>query len=122
MARRKFSNEFKREAVHLVSVRGVMIAQAAQALDVHATALLRWVRQAKSGERRPFPVTGVIGWMMSDFGGFRARERSSKRRGTHRKGRGLVRQRPDLMFGFVARHRRIGPVSWICDALGVSRS
>ncbi len=26
------------------------------------------------------------------------------------------------MFGFVAKHRGIWPVSWMCDALGVSRS
>lgn len=26
------------------------------------------------------------------------------------------------MFGFVAKHRGVWPVSWICDALGVSRS
>lgn len=27
-----------------------------------------------------------------------------------------------MMFGFVAKHRGIWPVSWMCDALGVSRS
>ncbi len=26
------------------------------------------------------------------------------------------------MFGFVAKHRAIWPISWMCDALGVSRS
>lgn len=26
------------------------------------------------------------------------------------------------MFGFVAKHRGVWPVSWMCDALGVSRS
>ena len=27
-----------------------------------------------------------------------------------------------MKFGFVAKHRVIWPVSWICEALGVSRS
>jgi putative transposase len=27
-----------------------------------------------------------------------------------------------MKFGFVAKHRGIWPVSWICEALGVSRS
>ena len=27
-----------------------------------------------------------------------------------------------MIFGFVAKHRAIWPVSWICEALGVSRS
>ena len=26
------------------------------------------------------------------------------------------------MFGFIAKHRGFGPVSWMCEALGVSRS
>ena len=27
-----------------------------------------------------------------------------------------------MIFGFIAKHRAIWPVSWMCDALGVSRS
>lgn len=37
MTKRQFSHEFKIEAVHLVMVRGVSVAQAARDLDVHAT-------------------------------------------------------------------------------------
>jgi len=36
MTRRQFSREFKREAVHLVTQRGVSVAQAARDLDLHA--------------------------------------------------------------------------------------
>src|ERR1700754_623722 len=39
-----------------------------------------------------------------------------------KKSRGLLRQGLDMRFGFVAKHRGIWPVSWICEALGVSRS
>ena len=45
MTRRVFSREFKREAVHLVTQRGVSVAQAARNLDLHATVLSRWVRE-----------------------------------------------------------------------------
>jgi putative transposase len=27
-----------------------------------------------------------------------------------------------MIFGFIAKHRVIWPVSWMCEALGVSRS
>ena len=27
-----------------------------------------------------------------------------------------------MKFGFIAKHRRIWPVAWMCDALGVSRA
>jgi len=33
-----------------------------------------------------------------------------------------LRQGPTVMFGFVAKHRVVWPVSWMCDALGVSTS
>ncbi|MEM7683346.1 MAG: transposase, partial [Pseudomonadota bacterium] len=55
MARRKFSEEFKREAVHLITVRGVSAAQAARDLDVHATVLRRWVNAADSKGMQAFP-------------------------------------------------------------------
>jgi transposase len=46
--RRKFSDEFKREAVQLVTVRGVSIAQAARDLAIHVNLLRLWIRTATS--------------------------------------------------------------------------
>lgn len=60
MVRRKFSEEFKREAVHLVTVRGVSAAQAARDLDVHATVLRRWVNAAQSKGMQAFPGHGRL--------------------------------------------------------------
>ena len=39
-----------------------------------------------------------------------------------KKSRGLLRQGPDMMFAFVAKHRGIWPTATISEALGVSRS
>jgi transposase-like protein len=51
--RRKFSREFKLEAVKLVLERGVSAAQAACDLDVHANCCSRWLcRSARRGSRR----------------------------------------------------------------------
>ena len=44
MERRKFSREFKLEAVNLVRERGVTVAQAARDLDVQQNVLRNWVR------------------------------------------------------------------------------
>ena len=44
MRRRKFSREFKLEAVRLVKDRGVAVAQAARDLDLHANVLRKQVR------------------------------------------------------------------------------
>ena len=45
ITRRKFSREFKIEAVRLVTDRGVAVAQAARDLDVAESVLRRWMRE-----------------------------------------------------------------------------
>jgi len=45
MERRKFSREFKLEAVRLVKERGVAVAQAARDLDLHENVLRIGCRQ-----------------------------------------------------------------------------
>jgi hypothetical protein len=39
-----------------------------------------------------------------------------------KKSRGLLREGNDMKFGFIAKHRGIWPVRWMCEALGVSRA
>ena len=45
MQRRKFSREFRLEAVKLVRERGVSVSQAARDLDLHENVLRKWVRE-----------------------------------------------------------------------------
>src|SRR5438093_11065449 len=35
---------------------------------------------------------------------------------------GGPRRRETMKFGFIAKHRTIWPVAWLCEAMGVSRS
>ena len=60
MQRRKFSREFKIEAVRLVRERGVSVAQAARDLDVHVNALRKWVRQLVADPGQAFPGHGQM--------------------------------------------------------------
>jgi len=56
--RRKYTDEFKREAVDLILAHGYGIAEAARNLGINATMLSRWKReQGKHGEHA-FPGTG----------------------------------------------------------------
>ena len=45
MQRRRFSREFKIEAVKLVRERGVSVAQAGRDLGVHENVLRKWVKE-----------------------------------------------------------------------------
>jgi transposase len=60
MRRRKFSREFKLEAVSLVKDRGVAVAQAAGDLDLHENVLRNWVKQLGADPRHAFPGHGQM--------------------------------------------------------------
>lgn len=60
MERRKFTREFKLEAVNLVRERGVTVAQAARDLGVHGTVLRRWVQEVAADSRQAFPGQGQM--------------------------------------------------------------
>ncbi len=57
-ARRRFSGEFKREAVRLVRERRVSLAQVARDLDVHVNLLRGWVKAAEADPEHAFRGEG----------------------------------------------------------------
>jgi transposase len=58
MTRRKFSREFKLEAVKLVTERGVTVAQACRDLELAESVLRRWMREATVAPATAFPGNG----------------------------------------------------------------
>ena len=56
--RGKYSDEFKREAVDLISVHGYGIAEAARNLDINAGMLGRWKRELERSGEHAFPGKG----------------------------------------------------------------
>lgn len=58
MERRKFSREFKLEAVKLVRERGVAVAQAARDLDLHVNVFASGCASSLPTRSRPSPVMG----------------------------------------------------------------
>ena len=60
MERRKFTREYKLEAVKLVKERGVSVAEAARDLGVHANVLREWVRAFSADPAQAFPGQGQM--------------------------------------------------------------
>lgn len=60
MGRRKFTREFKLEAVKLVTERGMRATQVAKDLDIGPNVISRWVREAKADKQQAFPGRGVM--------------------------------------------------------------
>ncbi|MBP6434161.1 MAG: IS3 family transposase [Sphingorhabdus sp.] len=123
MERRKFTREFKLEAVRLIKERGVSVSQASRDLDVHQTVLRNWVRDFGSDPASAFPGHGQMKPEQLEIARLRKEVAKLKaERDILKKGRGLLCEGLPVRFAFIATHRDIWPVSWICGALGVSRS
>jgi transposase len=60
MERRKFTREFKLEAVRLIKERGVSYARAAQDLGVHQSQLRSWVKAFADDPAQSFPGHGQM--------------------------------------------------------------
>ena len=60
MERRKFTREFKLEAVRLIKERGVSYAQASQDLGVHVSQLRNWVKALADDPQQAFPGHGQM--------------------------------------------------------------
>jgi transposase len=60
MGRRKYSREFKLEAVKLVRERGVELKRAAHDLDVSEGILRRWVKEFSTDPGQAFPGQGQL--------------------------------------------------------------
>ena len=122
MERRKFTREFKLEAVRLIKDRGVSYVQASQDLGVHVSQLRDWVKKFSDDPQHAFPGHGQMKPEQARDRAAQARSDEAEGGAGHpKKSRGLLREGIDVKFGFIAKHRGIWPADWLCGALGVSR-
>ena len=121
MERRRFTREFKLEAVRLIRDRGVSYAQASQDLKVHPTQLRNWVKAFADDPQHAFPGQGQMKPEQLEIARLKREVIKLKAERHLKKSRGLLREGINVKFGFIAKHRGIWPADWICGALGVSR-
>ena len=58
LKRKQYTQEFKKEAVELVTQQNYTITQAAKSLGIHGNILARWRREYLAQEKQAFPGTG----------------------------------------------------------------
>jgi transposase len=58
--RKKYSKEFKLDAVSLITDQGYSRSEAARSLDINANMLGRWVKQFRSEDGQAFRGTGNL--------------------------------------------------------------
>src|SRR5258708_11447115 len=128
MERRKFTREFKLEAVRLIKDRGVSYVQASQELGVHPSQLRDWVKKFADDPQHAFPGQGQmkpeqleIARLKHEVAKLKAeRDILKKPRPTSRRNRREVRfhcEAPgDLAGGFVVRGARCLARRGLCPA------
>jgi putative transposase len=121
MERRRFTREFKLEAVRLIRDRGVSYSQASEDLKVHPTQLRSWVKALADDPQHAFPGKGQMKPEQLEIAQLKREVIKLKAERDIQKSRGLLREGIDVKFGFIAKHRGIWPAGWLCEALGVSR-
>ena len=106
MQRRKFSREFKLEAVKLVRERGVLVSQAARDLDLHENVLRKWVREQTADPGSAFPGHGALKPEQQEIERLRRElARMKAERDILKKKRRPTCQGLDMRFEFIAKHR-----------------
>jgi putative transposase len=125
-SRRRFTTEYKQEAVQLLTQCGVTVAQAARDLGLNPNLLRKWIREQAADPVHAFPGEGRQKPGQTELARLRREVATLKMEHDI-----LKKARPTLLwsrcectlkFGFVAKNRVIWPVEFMCEALGVSRS
>ena len=122
MERRKFTREFKLEAVRLIKDRGVSYVQASQDLGVHLSQLRDWVKKFADDPQHAFPGHGQMKPEQAEIARLKREVIKLKaERDILKKAAAYFAKEVDVKFSFIAKHRGIWPADWLCGALGVSR-
>ena len=119
-ARRSFTDEFRAGAVRLVLDEGKTVAQVARDLDLTASALANWVKQARAD--RSNGKTGLTTEERAGAGAAAQGEPRAADGARHpKKSRGLLREGERVKFALIEAEKASCPVAISCKALGVSR-
>ena len=122
MERRKFTREFKLEAVRLIKERGVSYAQASHHLAMHQSQVRGWVKALADDPQHAFRSQGPMKPEHLEIAQLRREVvRLKAERDILKKACGLLREGIVVKFGFIPTHRAISPAGWLCEPLVISR-
>jgi putative transposase len=89
---------------------------------VHQTQLRHWVKHLTGDPQHSLPGHGQMKPEQAEIARLKRELAKLKaERDILKSSRGLLREREPVKFSFVAKHRGIWPVGWMCGALGGSR-
>ncbi|MCY0093286.1 IS3 family transposase [Hoeflea ulvae] len=119
MSTAKFSDDFKRDAVHQIVERGYPVAEVSKRLGVSSHSLYAWKKRfAKSGSR-----DGSIDEQAAEVRRLKLElARVTEERDILKKANGVLRARCKVKYAFVAEHRPLFSVRAMCRSLRIQPS
>lgn len=105
----------------LVTERGMTASQVARDLGIAPHIVSRWVREAGADKKQAFPGRGQMKADDAEVARLnRELARTKAERDILKKSDRLLQEGADMRFGFIAKHRDVWPIRWLCEALGVT--
>ncbi|MBT5371638.1 MAG: IS3 family transposase [Gammaproteobacteria bacterium] len=121
--RKKYSKEFKLDAVSLVIDQGYTRVEAARSLGINHSMLGRWAKEQQEEDGHAFRGNGKLSTEQQEIKSLKADvKRLQMERGHPKKSDGILRSRNEVKYSFITQHKNAYPVSLQCRVLGVSRS
>ncbi|MCP3881826.1 MAG: IS3 family transposase [Sulfitobacter sp.] len=121
--RKKYTKEFKQDAVRLVTEQGYNQSEAARNLGIDRGMLGRWVKEFQEDQSEAFRGNGKLTAEQEELRRLREENRRLKmEREILKKANGLLRERVELRYEFIAQKKKAYPVKMLCRLLGVSRN
>ena len=121
--KKKYSKEFKLDVVNLVLQQNYTKAAASRSLDVNPNLLGRWVNELKEDDGHVFRGDGKLTLEQLELRQLREEvKRLKMEKEILQKSDGLLCQRNEVKYSFIAQHKKIWPIALICKVLEVNSS
>ena len=121
--RKKYSREFKLDAIHLVREQGYTQAEAGRSLGINPNMLGRWIAEHEAHAGQAFRGNGKLNPEQAKLRRLREENRRLKMdKDILKKSDGLLREKNKVKYVFITRHKKTWPVDRMCRILGVSRN
>lgn len=121
--RKKYSKEFKLDAVSLVIDQNYSQAEAAKNLGINAQMLGRWVQEHRSVDGQAFRGNGKLTPEQEEIRKLKAQvKRLEMERDILKKSDGILCSRNEVKYSFITQHKNAYPISPQCQVLGVTRN
>jgi transposase-like protein len=120
--RKKYSTEFKLDAVSLILNQGYTRRDAAKSLDINEQMLGRWVKEHRESEDgQAFRGNGKLTPEQEEIKRLKAEnKRLQMEREIFKKSDGILCSRNEVKYSFITQHKNAYPISLQCQVLGVA--